>query len=275
MKAYLPTLPLCSDIRGDYRAYRVTGKNRTEAIEAIKEGYHNELDDPDDRPRVYLGLALALAQKKELTREIAAEADRAIQELLETDAASSATLTRIRTELLQGDYLGPEASYKKRTPYTPDWKVGDTFAHRLSHPEAKKRGLSDWFVIFRKAGEYFDIYGRPHQLVYVTLCPPDRLPRSAQELEALGYLRMLSRDHGWEYIAQIRFGSKHEEEFCELERIGCFPEFRVPDDCVQTDPLVAMPLFGQLSRSDCLPSFEKEVSLRYHWNGIADSSREA
>lgn len=264
--------PMVNDIIGTYRVYRERGHTRDVAIEQLREEYSRELADYDDGPIVQIGLALALCKKDELTQNVLADAQTAVRKLLfseERDSKTILALQELEAYVSEPQRLGNEAKYRARKPYIPQWEIGDTFAHTLTHPMSKYAGVYGWYVLFRKVGEYVDGKQRHRQLVYVTLCPPDRLPQTEQELQKLGFLRMMARNGGkWDYLAQITFKGKKDEAAYELTRIGSFPGAGSPEDRAVEDPLTVMPLFGKLRRDNITPEYEDAVCRIYKNNGI-------
>ena len=151
--------------------------------------------------------------------------------------------------------------------YRADWKIGDTFVHPLLQDSAKKAGLLGMLALFRKVGEYEDRSGRLIQLVYVTLCPEDAIPQTEAELASLGLLRVMEHGEKWDYLCQICFKSKKDEESWGLKRIGCFPCAGSPPDAAEEIPDLSMPLFGRRKNAD-VPGFENQISLFFRQHGI-------
>lgn len=263
--------PIIYDIVNTYRVYRRCGDTRDKAIARLRMEYKQALADGDDGPVVRIGIALALCQKDELTQSVLEEAQATIDELLaeQWDCNTHSTLHELEAYINDPQRRGDEAKYRVRKPYTPQWEVGDTFVHTLTHYMAKYVGVYGWNVIFRKVDEYVDIEQQHHQLVYVTLCPPGQLPHTAEELRKLGFLRMMPHDGGkWDYLAQVSFKSKKDEASYELTKIGTFPDAGYPEDRTIENPLVTMPLFGKLKRDSQFLSYENTVCRAYKDNGI-------
>ena len=265
--------PLMMDVIDDYSSTRTRGYSRQQSVDSIYERFQDEWRDEDERPFLLIALALALCKKSELTQEIRSEALKAIECLKANDSFDEIKNKTFDYEslirVLSESKIGPEAKYTKRTPYDPGWMIGDTFAHLLTQPCAVGRGLAGLCVLFRKVGEYTDRKGQNVQLVYVTVCPPDSIPKTDEELRSLGFLRMMRHDAGWDYLGQLHFRSKRDQERWGLQKIGCFPNAGEPDDATAEDPLVAMPFFGVLrSDSDTL-DYEELVCRLYKSNGTS------
>lgn len=268
---FYSVFPMATDIIDAYSACRKRGIAREAAVDQLCEEYRNELADCDDRPVVWIGIALALCKKDELTQNVLENARAALRELYKEheDSDMHSIFHELEIYICDPQRLGEAAKHRVRKPYIPQWEIGDTFAHVLTHPMAKYANVYGWYVLFRKVGEHVDHEERHRQLIYVTLCPPDQLPGTSEELHRLGFLRMMSRGgKKWDYLAQLVLKSKKDEAAYGLTRIGTFPDAGAPKDRTTENPLVTMPLFGKLKRDSLLPDYEDTVCQLYRRNGI-------
>lgn len=264
--------PLIGDIIDEYQTDRENGAAREGAVTRLEEKYACELADSDEGPVVRIAFALALCKKRELTKAVLEDALRAAEQLKLAEPGDPVlpALDQAVRYISDPGRLGDSASYKKRLSYTPDWKVGDTFSHKLSGYMSKYAHIFGWYVLIRKVGEYKDHQNHVNQLAYVTICPPEKLPETAEALRSLGFLRMMPGEgNRWDYLAQIYFKNRKDEEAFNLSYIGNFPEAGMPDDASVEDPRVAMPLFGKLKREDILPSYDNDVCSIFKRNGVS------
>jgi len=258
---------IIKDIEQLYVSHRKAGKGRTEAIEQIRKEYADALQDEEDRFAILLGLSLALCKKKEMVETIGLETLREIEHFKmmdELDEAGFSYLKKAIRLLNDKTVYGDEAAYRKKSAFTLDWKIGDTFSHILTYPLAKELGIEGWHILLNKVGSYTDQFRASQQLVVVSLCPPDKIPTTREEFLKLGLLRMYKDSS--EYLAQIEIKSKRAELGYDLTRIGCFPDIIFPDDSEKENPLVTMPLFGKLKKEDDFPKYENQVCLMYRSN---------
>lgn len=257
---------ISSNIKRTYIAYRKNGASRADAITQIHEENACALEDCDDRIAVLIGIATALCAKHELTEEYAAPALQEISSACKDESLDTKTrkyLLKIEQQLSDRSCYGDEFAYKKARHYVPDWQIGDTFAHTLTYPMAEELGIGGWSILIHKVDEHVDDFGERRQLVLVSLCPPDKLPSTKAEFEALGFLPLLTHDNGFEYLAQIKINSKRAENGYKLSKIGCFPDVSLPDDYCDTPPLVAYPLFGKMKCYGEIPAFEDAICRQY------------
>ena len=263
---------IIEDILKKYVKHRKMGRSRAEAIELIRDEYSYELQDADDRVAVLIGLSLSLCKKKELLESIGTETLKEIEHISfgdEQDKKYETYLLEVERCLKDKAVYGKEAVYKRASIYVPDWKIGDTFSHELTYPTAEKLGIKGWFILLYKVGEYIDEFEMHHQLVYVSLCPPGMLPSCEEDMQKLGFLRMMCKGDQAEYLAQIILKSKKAEEAYGLSKVGYFPDILLPDDrVVEENPLTAMPLFGQVRRDDLWPGYEDQICRLYKTNGM-------
>lgn len=263
--------PIIDDVKKRYVKYRRIGKNRTTAIELIHEDYSDELHDEDDRLAVLIGLSLSLCKKKELLEPIATETLNEIRcayQNLAFDDDTIAYLNEIECYLTNGQFFGSEAFYKQTPRYVPDWKRGDLFSHILTYPAAENLGIMGWNILLYKVGEYIDEVESLHQLMYVSICPPDKIPSCENDIKNLVFLRMMQLGERSEYLAQITIKSKKGEKSYGLTKIGCYPD--IPNLCnyLEENPSTAMPLWGSAGRCNPWPGFEDQICRLYKKFGL-------
>ncbi len=263
---------LVDEVIDCYSFLRLHGHNREASLARICMNFEAELSDEDERPFVLIAMALALCKKKELTTQARNDALQSIELLRKESPDHSVPYTSRDYDrlirYLSEDQIGPEAPYRARKTYDPGWSIGDTFIHAFSQPSADQMGLLGWYVVFRKVGEYLDRKSRHMQLVYITVCSEDAIPQTDAELSSLGYLRMMEHDNGWDYLGQLCFKSKKDEEQWKLQKIGCFPNAGIPDDATTEDPLVSMPFYGVLHRNNQVLDYEDQVCHLIKFRGI-------
>lgn len=258
--------PIIADVQERYIQYRRQGKTRAAATELIRADYAQELQDEDDRIGILIGLSLSLCRKKELFEPIATETLCEIQRLSQQgtlDKAAGKYLAKIENRLRNKVVYGDEAPYRSASVYVPPWEIGDVFSHAITYPTADALGINGWFALLYKVGEYVDEFEKHRQLVYVSICPPDKIPSCPKDLQALGFLPMMRMGDRAEYLAQIMINSKKGENDFELTKIGCFPNVPHPGDSRDENPLTAMPLFGRLRKTDLWPRYEDLICRLY------------
>lgn len=268
--------PLVFDIVQQYAELRRGKMGREEALKQIEGECSNELADADTAPVVRIGLAMALCQKKELTRPVqekAMEAFRTLIEQGEWGEEGNAVLRRGMARVAQEAMLGEEAVFRPRRFYVPDWKIGDTFSHVITDPIAAELGIMGWYFLLRKVGEVTDREGRIGQLVYVSLCPPDCVPTTGEELNSLKYLLadwiISLSDKRHEYLFEMPFRSRKDVERCNLKRIGCFPDIRLPVNRKQDEPPEPYSLSVNVAvKGINIPHYERALVVKYRFNGM-------
>ena len=270
MRKIYMNFPITHDIVDAYRTYRRNGNTRGDAIAKLRAEYAQELADCDDGPVVRIGLALALCQKRELTSDVLKDAQSSVEELLaeDWDKKILTDLHDLADYIGNPKWLGTEARYPLRRLYIPQWEIGDTFSHPLTIDMARYLGIGNWYVLFRKDGEYVDKDQRPVQLVYASLCPPDQLPHTSEELHNLGFIRMLPDCGKWDYLGRFTFKSQKDEASYELTKIGNFPDAGHPKSWIEESPWFGRPLFGKIKRDSQHVDYEEDICFAYRNNGI-------
>ena len=257
---------IIEDVQNRYIKYRRIGKNRAVAIELIHEDYTEELQDEDDRLAVLMGLSLSLCKKRELFEPFASSTLKELRLARHNSSFSGKIvehLNEIEGFLINADYFGDEATYHQTDRYVPDWEIGDLFAHTLTYPSAEGLGIMGWNILLYKVGEYADKVGTLHQLMYISLCPPNNIPSCEKEFLDLPFLRMMQLGDRSEYLAQMTIKSKKDETCYGLTKVGCYPDIRHPSDRVEENPFTSMPLQGITKHSKRWPGFEDQICRLY------------
>ena len=256
---------IVNDIQTLYAKYRMQGMNRANAVNKIMGDYSEALNDKEDCAGVLIGIAVSLCKKKELTEEIYAKAMQSIEQLPQSFDQSDTIgdfLKEVSQQISEPSMKGPEAAYRKRTIYVPTWQNGDVFAHVMTHPNAKPLGIDNWTILLYKVGEYTD-QSECNQLMYVSLCPPEKLPLTKQRFQNLGFLRMMEHEEKWDYLVQIPLSSSRQEKMYQLTKIANFQDIPLPTDRAEEDPRVAMPLFSRTTKQCPQPAYEDQICRIY------------
>ena len=252
----LEYFPLILDVKDSYRRYREKGCSREEALEKLREEFANELRDADDGPQVLIGLAEVTGRRKELTEELLRDAEAAFAALEKAFPEARAVLREKKKTVCDPDKCGPEAKYRKKTCYRPDWQIGDTFAYPIMGQELKEAGFEGWYIIARKVREFVHSEDCREQGMYFSFCPPNRIPTTAEELEALGYVPLLKANlDEYLFMGRVWVNSRAEEKHTFFRKIGNFPYVAPPvEEYVVCD--------GPQSCTSQLPGFADKT---YFW----------
>lgn len=262
--------PLVDDVQKQYVGHRKSGKNRAVAIDLVCKSHAQELHDPDDRLAILVGITLSLYKKKELFEPFATETLCEIQRAFQTsprDNETSSYLEEVENCLKDESAYGNEAFYKRASSYLPDWQIGDMFSHPLTHPAAEELGIKGWFILLYKVGDFVDEFDVHRQLMFVSLCPSDKIPSCNSDVQQLPFLRMMQLGDKSEYLAQITIKSKKDENAYGLTKIGYYPNISYPNDYVDENPLTSMPLLGRVRRDSPCPSYEDQICRLYRKYG--------
>lgn len=259
---------MMQEISDEYLAMCAAGIGRGKAVTLLRTCYLNELQNKEDEPYVHLGIALALCRRGELTPDTAGPAKKAVEALRRIRPEKSAQLKRIEKTLNAPESSAGEKPEKKLKRYDPHWNVGDTFIHKMESHIAEKVGLAGWYVVVRKVGEFMDHLDKPVQLVFLSVCPPNAIPRTEDDVKKLGLLKLTDvwTQEGKKpsYYAHIKIGSARTEKSFALKKIGCYPDIPLPE-VHQKDPdmRAGMPvMFGKDQWGN--PVLERVAAIAYH-----------
>lgn len=165
-----------SDVKTDYIDKLKRGKTNEEATEEILDTYKDELNDSDDGPAVWFGLANVQWDYGRLLPYVKEKALEALEcrEHLERymESSKSAYEKRLKNlELLKEKLnmdMPPEKKVSKYKPYITDWKDGDIFAYRLDNDKSKTTGYYGKYALLRKVGDasYWPVHTVPVMQIY-------------------------------------------------------------------------------------------------------------
>lgn len=249
--------PILKEIKESYVVLRRDGFSRSFAEATMVKEYHSELLDEFDieGQLFWVGLADAQYAYRELSEEVANHALSALKRLAFFDNISVKDIQN-RKERYS---LAPMPERKKiNSPkkFRCDWKIGDTFLHRLSGPDAEAYGIDNRIMLFRKVDEAKVWDGRVLPIVTLSLLETELLPSSSADFLQTPLLKLASKRFGttadlFEYRAQIMFTQKKQLE--AFVYVGNFTEVPTPCDeiVIQTSGHILMIHPKRLDSSCC------------------------
>ena len=243
--------PQIIDVGDEYKAYRLKGENRDEACKHVIQNYEKELSDLDDAPQIWIGLAKVTGDRHELTSELYTKAEMSFNALAIAYPEMNKFILESKLMICALERIGNEAVYKPRKIFKPGWEVGDTFVYqmpgiqeRLERVEPSYKGcnwsLNNKVVLVRKVQEILSKKNIWEQIVYLSVCDQDHIPKNSQELNELGYIPGMmvhSQKNKYEFKFSIAATSKRYLEAFHLTKIGCFPDIIPPRDEIEPPPL--------------------------------------
>ncbi len=222
--------PLINDIISAYESFRRNGQSREEAVKMVLVEFAGEDPDTEDDVLTWIGLAMAMAKNKELTEEVLNRSNVRFDNAISIFPNVKAILEFEKQRLQDPLCSGPEKHYRRINCFKPDWKVGDTFIQQMNGKVPRRFGMEKWFSIIRKIDEFQDHDGYWVQLVYLTVCEPDKIPCTVEDINVLGYIPIYpwQRKGKWEFQAGIRVRSRRELSGFEFSSIGNYADALPP-----------------------------------------------
>lgn len=251
-------LPMLSEIKNEYIRLRCDGKSREDSVKSMVQSYSNEnvIGFEDDALIFWIGLADAQYSRKELEKEVAQKAISALDRLEQLDwNITPGDIYRRRLRYAQAPMR--ERKIGKAKKFRCTWKMGDTFAYKLSGPETDVCGLSDKYVLLRKVDELEFGDGRLLPVVTFTIWEEPMLPTTADEFRRQPILRLVSGRLGFprtlhEYRGEILVTTKKKLDALSLIYLGNFPDVPMPtDEVIIRDPGRVMLVSPERLDADC------------------------
>lgn len=251
-------LPMHSEIKNKYIHSRRDGKSRLDSVQNMIQSYSNEIviGSEDDALIFWIGLADAQYCCKELEEEVAQKALTALDRL-EQLGWNITPGDIVRRRLRYAQIPMPERQIRKAKKFRCTWEMGDTFAYKLSGPEADACGLSGKYVLLRKVDELEFGDGRLLPVVTFTIWEEPILPTTADEFVRQPILRLVSGRLGLpknlhEYRGEMLVTSKKKLNSLSLIYLGNFVDVPMPvDEVIIRDPGRIMLVSPEQLDADC------------------------
>ena len=229
--------PLLLVVKEEYLELRKSGMCRSNATHEMLERYSNEICGgvDDDGPLFWIGLADGQYTNRELTSEVAKQAENALD-----------FIDRAGWGVTPGDLSRRKIWYRQapmpekrlgapRAKYRCEWNVGDTFAYQLSGAAAEENGVSGQYILLRKVSDVEFGDGRLLPVVTLSLWGTKPFPVNEKEFMSAQILRVncgrfTLPDNLYEYRVEIIVKNKKQLNSVPLIYVGQFADVQAPDD---------------------------------------------
>ena len=259
--------------RYSYKRHRYEGSGREEAVAATLADYAQE--PLPNRFAAWVGLALSLADKRELYAEFTQQLQEQMQQAQQQNYEACVTRTyrgKLQRVLQDDSYFGKAAAITPPAVFDPGWQKGDLLVHRIidvqSASLAVHADMSNHSILMMVVGKATGRKGEHYHLVITALCPSDRLPATAEEVEQLPWV-ILEQFRGQppRYVGRLQIKSKQSLAEHGLTRIGRFPELLegVPDYTAEMAERTKL-LSARAGRYpfNGVPFYEDEICIRHY-----------
>ena len=254
--------PLVVDIIDAYKLFRRRGETREVACQHVIDDNAKELLDEDDGPMIWIGLAKITGAKGELTEELYNKAELAFNKLEETYPEYKNDLLKAKQKICNRNLIGKEAKYSRKRQFKPDWQIGDTF---LAELRRKEPPLENKVVLLRKVDEALDCNDNWEQILYLSICDKDRLPKTNKDLNSLGYIPGHYQNQQYGFRLTITATSQKVLDSFHLTKLGCFPDIQHP--IMEDKDDLPYPLFPCKRPSDA-STLDHYVYLNFRRYGV-------
>lgn len=276
MKNRIEDIPMWNDIKTAYIDLRRSGKGRSAAVDELCKEYHDEITIGAEDDGLVFWIALADAQYalKELSDNVAWRADNALAML--EKAVELAPLCIEKRKQWYAEAPMPERKNLRRSrKYRCNWKNGDTFAYKLSGPDAENEGIAGCYALLHKVDEMEFGDGRLFPVVMLSLWRDLPLPSTVEEFQRVPFMRLNCGRLGYpkniyEYRTELLHSSQKEVERMGYIYLGNFQGVQMPEDeLIIKDPGCATMTIPKM--------FDEHFSIRwkldrYYANKIANES---
>jgi hypothetical protein len=206
-----------SDVRDQFRELIGEGLSPEQATEKLLREFAWSLDDPDDGPPFWLGLAISQWKCGRLLEQVKTRA----LDIIDTDAdlkrwstadgrRRRAVLEKTRAQLLSP--LPPPARIRKRYQENNDWEVGELISYQT--PRGK-------YAVLRVLGHITESGGK-HPIIELVdwyAASPASLD-DARHLETRVGIERTERAYGLSHMAVVAAVSSRDQPIARLRRLG-------------------------------------------------------
>lgn len=233
----LTDFPILEEIKEEYTKSRHDGNSRNEAVKQLMGSYQDEITQgyEDDGLLFWVGLADAQYACRELSQEVAEQGLAAIEKITHTDWNVTPSDLERRRKHYACAPMPERKGFQPSRKYRCTWQLGDTFAYRLSGPDAEANGLTGRYVLLRKVDELEFGDGRLLPVVTLTFWDEQSLPTNSLEFQRLPLYRMesgrgMTPASLYEYRAELLLTSRKKLDKLSLLFLGNFQNVKMPDD---------------------------------------------
>lgn len=231
---------MAEDIRDYYKEQLKIGKTNEEVTKEIIESNEAIISDEDEAPVFWFALAdtqWSLGRLLPFVKDKALEylKNRSNLKRWENEAINQReykdrekVLQELEQKLISP--MPPEKKISQHKLYKCEWKIGDVFSYRLESDYAKEKGLSNKYLLIRKA--YEDVWWPGHTvpIIYVQITKDEKIPTSKDEVSKLEYIQT-SRSEGLpKYLTTMISTSKRVIPTKRLTFIGNYVDLPTPRD---------------------------------------------
>jgi len=215
--------PAMDEMRFLYVRLRSKGKSREDSLrELLQEETRLSLPYEQWLKRI-IAIGDAMAKNRELYPAAANLIVSSFSELLLRHPKMEISLKRDMDTILRTENFGTAAQYPHWEEYRPLWQQGDVFAFPLSGYFPRLFSLEGKLALLYSAGERQNEEGYSEELVYLSICEPEHIPQSMEELNSLGFLPAFTVFKEYQYLCALRLRRELEAETLGLRKIGHFP----------------------------------------------------
>ncbi|CAM2877239.1 hypothetical protein HAHI6034_01140 [Hathewaya histolytica] len=242
---------VAEDVRDYYKDQLKRGKTNEEVTKELIDDNEDIILDEDEAPVFWFALA---DTQWNLGRLLSFVKEKALEYL-----KSSTNLERWEKEAInQREYkvrekvlqeleqklmspMPPEKKISQYKFYKCEWNIGDMYAYKLESDYAKEKGLSNRYLLIRKA--YNDIWWPGHTvpIIYIQITKDETIPNSREEIVELEYIQT-SRSEGFpKYLTTMISTSKRVIPTKKLSFIGNYVDLPTPKDEYIPEDKISLP----------------------------------
>lgn len=231
---------VAEDVRDYYKDQLKRGKTNEEVTKELIKDNEDIISDEDEAPVFWFALADTQWNSGRLlpfVKEKALEYLKSGTNLTRWEKeAINKREYKVREKVLQEleqkleSPMPPEKKVTQHKLYKCEWNIGDVFAYKLESDYAKEKGLSNKYLLIRKAYEYVWWPGHTVPIVYVQITKDEVIPNSIDEISQFEYIQTSRAEGLPKYLTTMISTSKRVIPTKQLKLIGNYVDLPTPKD---------------------------------------------
>ena len=217
--------------RFSYIRLRSKGLTREESYKELFKAEKRTCPPYEQQMLDRIAVGDVMAEYHELTEPMAITVTESVAEFLRLHPKMETTMNRVRESILSPENFGGPATFPPWTEYRPPWTVGDVFCYTLEGYFPRIFRMEGKILLLYVAGDRairadfpdFTDSGFYEELVYLSICDEDHLPRNMDELNALGFLPGFTVFKEYQYLHALIIRREKELKSLKLRKLGNFP----------------------------------------------------
>ena len=213
-----------------------------EATKIIIRENQNSIDDIDDTADFWFALAYIQCKKGNLLDIVREQALNCMEngngikkwELTPYCKKRQVEIQNLRNLILSHKTTDKKKKSHTKKPFICNWKIGDTFAYKISTAYADEHGLNNRYFVFHKVSEIRGYPSEVYPVVFVKITEDDKIPSCKKEIDSLDFVQISvlsewvrGREDKFDPVKLQKEIAQKSNIECERDDFGYSPNYKI------------------------------------------------